>query len=69
MALNKDAVTAKVRGAVHTTEGSGVMKERNIRLPDRDWQLLKVHFDGMGLSLAAGVRMALSKYMTGEGLR
>jgi len=70
MALNKenaDAVTRKVEGA--GLRDLGKLTERNVRLPDRDWQLLKAHFADKGLALAAGIRMALREYMEKEGLR
>ena len=45
------------------------MKLYQIRFPEKDINLLKEHFDSEGLSLSAGIRMAVSKYMRSEGLK
>lgn len=69
MPLDKgnDAVRKKVESA--GLRERGPMTLRNIRFPDRDWQLLKAHFADKGLALAAGLRMVVREYMDREGLR
>ena len=44
------------------------MSLRNIRFPDRDWQLLKAHFADKGIALAPGLRMTVRAYMDKENL-
>lgn len=45
------------------------MKVYNIRFSEIEMRMLKKHFRSNGLSLSAGIRMAVSKYMKEEGLK
>ncbi len=45
------------------------MKVYNIRFPETEMNLLRKYFRSNGLSLSAGIRMAVSKYMKEEGLK
>ena len=44
------------------------MKQFNIRLGDRDIELLRSHFKRKGLKLSAGIRMVLKHYLAEQGL-
>ena len=52
-----------------TRDNREPMKLYQIRFPEKDIFLLKEHFDSEGLSLSAGIRMVVSKYMRSEGLK
>ena len=45
------------------------MKVYNIRFSETEMRLLRKHFKSNGLSLSAGIRMAVSRYMREEGLK
>ena len=45
------------------------MKLYNMRMPERDLNVLRVHFRTQGLGLSTGIRMIVSRYMQTEGLK
>lgn len=44
------------------------LKQHNFRMKDTEWNRLKIHFQGKGLSIAAGLRMIILEYMKKEGV-
>ena len=40
------------------------LKQRTIRIADRDWKILERHFREMGIPTTTGIRMVLRKYIT-----
>ena len=44
------------------------LKQRNIRMSDNDWILLRNHFQRKCLSISAGLRMIAKDYMEQQGL-
>ena len=58
----------KSEPAQPTTEPIGYepLKQRQIRMSDNDWQALKAHFKGKGISVSGGIRMVLKRYIHEE---
>ena len=50
------------------THNTGPLIKRHIRISDNDWQRLQAHFQGKGLNMSAGLRMAIREYMSREGI-
>lgn len=42
------------------------MTQHNFRMPESDYRALEDHFRDIGLSVGAGIRMVLRKYMQNE---
>ena len=44
------------------------MTQHNFRMSESDYEALAVHFQNLRLSIGAGIRMVLRKYMEAEGI-
>ena len=44
------------------------LKRYDIRFNPDDWEALKQHFSGQGLTVSAGIRMVVKKYMQQESV-
>ena len=44
------------------------MKQHNFRMKGSEWNRLKEHFQGKGLSIASGLRMIILDYMKAHNL-
>jgi len=74
MALKKDALRATVaedsRDLVKAAaEPRGRMRTYQVKFPETVLERFRAHLEGKGLSLSAGIRLAVSEYMEREGLR
>lgn len=52
-----------------TREGKPQMKVYRVRLPEDDVERFLAYLTRQGLSLSAGIRMAVAKFMQKEGLK
>ena len=46
----------------------GAMEKYHIRMMPADWEALKQHFEADGLTISAGIRSVLKRYMRDEGI-
>ena len=75
MALKRNDMASKVKDKVQVTglamkrDKSEKLKLFNIRLLDKDREILREHFRNKGLDLSSGIRMVLCEYMENEGLK
>lgn len=44
------------------------LKRYDVRFNPDDWQALKMHFESQGLTISAGLRMIVKRYMKDEGI-
>jgi hypothetical protein len=74
MALDKKGIKERAQdhikksGLKTRNMESGVLKPFLIRIGEFDLKRLKTHFQGKGLSVSAGLRMAIKIYMDREGI-
>ena len=45
------------------------MKPHIVRMRDSEWRALKMYFKPQGLSVAAGIRQVLFRYMRDNGIK
>ena len=66
-----DATKAAVRADMNKREirKRENMTQHNFRMTESDYRKLEEHFEDLGLSISAGLRMVLKKYMQDEGIR
>ena len=74
MALKKDALRATVADdardlAKGAAASKGRMRTYQVKFPEPILERFRVYCEGKGLSLSAGVRMAVADLMEREGLR
>lgn len=74
MALKKGDMGERVQARMQETglkkaDTPENMKQHNFRMKESEWQILRDHFDDMGLSMGAGLRMVLTQYMRDKGLK
>ena len=68
MAITRDQARTHLQAA-NLSQEEQTMKQFNIRLGDRDIELLRNHFSRKGLKVSAGIRMVLKNYLEEQGLR
>ena len=66
---NKQAVSQDMEGRklIRRRERE-TMTQHNFRMQETDYRILEDHFRDLGLSIGAGIRMALREYMKRERL-
>ncbi len=73
MAIKKERLVEQADKEMKSRSLSQVIYEKmkvyNIRFSETEMKLLRRHFKSNGLSLSAGIRMAVSRYMKEEGLK
>ena len=65
----KVAATVRADMAGRRVSKKEGMTQHNFRMGEGDYRRLQDHFDDMGLSMSAGLRMVLKKYMREEGIQ
>ena len=74
MALKKDALRATVADDARDlvkgpAESKGKMQTYQVKFSLAVLERFRAHCEGKGLSLSAGIRLAVAEYMEREGLR
>jgi hypothetical protein len=67
---HEDTTDAPQKGHSVPTDAPqrGPMKKYHIRMEPKDWEALQRHFEADGLTVSAGIRMVIKKYMRDESM-